>query len=75
MGFPGGSVVKNTPANAEDMDPSLGREDSLEKEMATLCRNLMDRGACLATVHGVRKESDGSWWKIDSLNNPFCPLF
>ena len=32
-GFPGGSVVKNSPANAEDVD--LHREDPLEKEMAT----------------------------------------
>ena len=30
-GFPGGSVVKNLPANAGD----LGGEDPLEKEMAT----------------------------------------
>ena len=30
-GFPGGSVVKNLPANAGDM----GQEDPLKKEMAT----------------------------------------
>ena len=30
----GGSVVKNLPANAGDMVPSLGWEDPLEKEMA-----------------------------------------
>ena len=30
-GFPGGSMVKNPPTNARDM----GREDRLEKEMAT----------------------------------------
>ena len=40
MGFPGGSVVKNMPANAEDAGPSLGQEDSLEKEMATLSSTL-----------------------------------
>ena len=34
-GFPGGSVVKNLPANAEDWVGSLGREDPLEKEMAS----------------------------------------
>ena len=37
MGFPGGLVVKNLPAKQET-DPrvwSLGREDPLEKEMAT----------------------------------------
>ena len=35
MGLPGGSVVKNPPANAGDMVLSLGQEDPLEKEMAT----------------------------------------
>ena len=38
-GFPGGSVVKNLPANTGGMQKmrvqSLGREDSLEEEMAT----------------------------------------
>ena len=34
-GFPGGSVVKNLPANAGDMDLILGWIDPLEKEMAT----------------------------------------
>ena len=36
MGFPGGSVVKNPPANAGDMRTrvqSLGWEDPQEKEM------------------------------------------
>jgi len=35
MGFPGGSVVKNPPANAGDMGSPLGWENPLEKEMAT----------------------------------------
>ena len=35
MGFPGGSVVKNPPAKQETWIWSLGREDPLEKEMAT----------------------------------------
>ena len=35
MGFPGGSVVKNPPAVQEMEIWSLGREDLLEKEMAT----------------------------------------
>ena len=37
-GCPGGSVVKNPPAKAEDEETqvqSLGREDPLEREMAT----------------------------------------
>ena len=34
--FPGGSVVKNLPAIQEEMQVwSLGREDNLEKEIAT----------------------------------------
>ena len=35
MGFPGGSMVKNPPAVQEAWVGSLGREDPLEKEMAT----------------------------------------
>ena len=34
-GFPGDSVVKNLPAKQEMWAVSLGREDPLEKEMAT----------------------------------------
>ena len=34
--FPGGSVVKNLPAKQETQVQSLGREDPLEIEMATL---------------------------------------
>ena len=35
MGFPGGLVVKNLPANEETQVRSLGREYSLGKEMTT----------------------------------------
>ena len=35
MGFPGGSEVKASAWNAGDPVRSLGREDPLEKEMAT----------------------------------------
>ena len=34
QGFPGGSVVKNPPANAGDKVQSLDQDDPLEKEMA-----------------------------------------
>ena len=42
---------------------SLGQEDALEEEMATLSsilawRNCMDRGAWQTTVHGVAKQLD-----------------
>ena len=35
LGFPGSSVVKNSPAMQETRFLSLGWEDPLEKEMAT----------------------------------------
>ena len=53
-------MVKNPPAVLETWVPSLGQEDSLEKDMATHSSILawripMDRGACTAAVHGVAK--------------------
>ena len=58
MGFPGGSVVKNSPANAGDMGsiPGLGRscgEGNGNPLQYSCLGNLMDRGAWWATVHGV----------------------
>ena len=35
LGLPGGSVVKNLPANADDVGLIPGWKDPLEKEMAT----------------------------------------
>ena len=35
LGYPGGSVVKSLPTKQETQVWSLGREDSLEEEMAT----------------------------------------
>ena len=60
LGFPGGSAVKNLPANAEDVDsvPGLGRSsgggngNSLQY---SCLGNPMDRGVWWATVHGVAK--------------------
>jgi len=50
-------IVKNPLAMQETQVPSLGREDPLEKKMAThssiLTRESMDRRAWLATVHGL----------------------
>ena len=53
-------MVKNLPAMQETWVQSLGREDPLEKDMAThfsilAWRILMDRGAWRTTVHGVAK--------------------
>ena len=60
VGFPGGSAVKNPPANAGVPVSSLGQEDPLEKAMETHSSFLAwripkDRGAWQATVHGVTK--------------------
>ena len=56
MGFPGGSGVKNPPANAGDSVLSLGWEDTLEKEIATYSSILaMDRGAWRASVLGITR--------------------
>ena len=52
-------TVKNLPAMQETQIRSLGREDPLEKGLATcysiLAWKMMDRGAWQATVHGVAK--------------------
>ena len=63
QGFPGGSVVKNLPANAGDAGylgsiPGLGR--SPKKDVAhplqdSCLANSMDRGTWWATVSGVAK--------------------
>ena len=60
--FPGGSVVKNLPAKAGDMDsiPELGRspEEGNGNPLQYSCLgHPMDRKAWQATVHGVT-ESD-----------------
>ena len=63
MGFPGVSVVKNPPADAGDAGsiPGLGRspgEGNGNLLQYSCLGNHMDRGAWMATVHGVAKEPD-----------------
>ena len=59
-GFPGASVGKNLPAKQEMQVRPLGREDPLEKAMAT-CSSVLawetpsTEGPWWATVHGVAK--------------------
>ena len=60
MGFPGGSVVKNLPANAGNAGWIPGLERSPGKgnvnPTPVFClENPMDRGAWRATVHGITK--------------------
>ena len=60
VGFPGGSVVKNLPANAGDVGlisglgrfPGIGNGNPL---LYSCLENSMDRGAWRAEVHGVAK--------------------
>ena len=63
MGFPGGPVVKNLPANAGDVGsvPGSGRspgEENGNPLQYSCLGNPMDRGAWQTTVHGIAKESD-----------------
>ena len=56
-------MVKNSPANAGDMGliPESGRSlgKGNDKSLQYPCLgNLMDRGPCWATVHGVANELD-----------------
>jgi len=63
FGFPGGSDVKNLPAAQETRVGSLGREDPLEKGMATHSNILAWRipwteepaGLQWTTVHGSQR--------------------
>ena len=62
-GFPGGSVVKDPPANAGDTGsiPGSGRfpGGGNGNPLQYFClRNPMGRGAWWATVHGVAKSRD-----------------
>ena len=62
LGFPGGGVMKNPPANAGDADsvPGMGRgpEEGNGNPLQYSCLgNTMDKGIWQATVHGIA-ESD-----------------
>ena len=59
-GFPGGSVVKNPPASAGNVDsiPGLGRSPRVGNGSPlqySHLENPMDRGSWWATVHGIAK--------------------
>jgi len=71
-GFPGGSVVKNLPANAGDAGsiPESGRSpgegNGNPLQYSWMDKNTMDREAWWATVHGVTK----SWtWISDQTTH------
>ena len=61
LGFPGGLVVKNLPANSRGTGsvPGFRRSpgEGNDNPMQYFCvGNPMDRGACQATVHGLQKK-------------------
>ena len=66
LGFPGGSVVKNLPANAGDagdvgLIPGSGRSPGVGNGKPLQCtclQNSVVRETWWATVHGVTKELD-----------------
>ena len=74
LGFPGGSVVKNLPANTGDKGsiPGSGRSPTPEKEMATHSSILAWEISWIEQPGGLQskgyKESD----TIQKLNNNFC---
>ena len=60
MGFPGGSVIKNIPANSEEtgLIPGSGRslrEGNDNPLQYSFLKNSMDREAWQIAVHGVTK--------------------
>ena len=71
-GFPGGSMVKNPPANAKDTGsipgprrcPGEGNGDPFQD---SCLGNPKDRGAWRATVHGATKESSTTQWLSNNL--------
>ena len=63
IGFPGGLVIKNPPANAGDTrdagsipgsrrSPGVGNSNPLQ---CSCLENSMDRGTCQDTVHGITR--------------------
>ena len=83
-GFPGGSAVKNPPANTGHMGliPGLGR--SLGKGSGNPLQysclvNPMDRGAWRAIVHGVKKSptqvSDWENTHTHTHTHTLCGIF
>ena len=75
MGFLGGSVVKNLPANAGDVVsiPGSGRSpgEGNGNPLQYSCQDSpMDRGAWQATVHGVTKEL-GMTYRLNNNNLSF----
>ena len=77
LGFPGGSVVKNLPANAGDRGSIHRRGGSLEEGngnplLYSCLENPVDGGEWWATVQGITKELEldiTQWLNINSNNS------
>ena len=62
MDFPVAQTVKNLPAMHETQVPSLGREDPLEKEMATHSSILAWRIPWIEDIRGLQSMGVSSSW-------------
>ena len=78
LGFPGGSVVKNLPANAEDADSipgsgrSPGEKNGYPRQYSCL-ENSMEGGSWGAIVQGGGVlQKVGHNWMIEPAYIPFC---
>ena len=69
MVFPGGSAVKNPPATQETQVQSLGREDPLEREMATHSSILTWRVSW--TEESMGSQRVGRGWVTDTFTFTF----
>ena len=78
-GFPGGSVIKDLPANAGDegdVGSVLGQEDSLEEEMATHSSIPAWRIPWTEEPGGLQSRGSESWTQLSTqdteYNSPCC---
>ena len=70
-GFPGDSVVKNLPAMWETWVWSLGWEDPLEKDMATLSSVLAWRIPWTEKPGGLQSTGSHSWTQLRRLSSTY----
>ena len=61
--FPGGTVIKNLPANAGDVGLTLSQEDPMEKEMAAYCSILACRSPWTEEPGGLQSMGLQKNWK------------